>query len=188
MQVSSKKFARKVQTFLEAEDGTLPPYASTGQKVWYYAFRVICGFIFFFLIAPIIVIIPLSFNAQDFFTFTPEMLALSPEGYSLKHYKDFLTNDAWQQALANSVARFREQGITLPTFAALADPTSFDHAGRVGDADPQGPDARNLWRVHWYNSFAGSRVDVPEHVVLPPELTGVAAPMLELGTAALMFA
>ena len=32
---------------------------------------------------------------------------------------------------------------------------------RVGDADPQGADARNLWRVHWYNDLAGRRVDVP---------------------------
>ena len=27
---------------------------------------------------------------------------------------------------------------------------------RVGDADPQGADARNLWRVHWYNDLAGA--------------------------------
>ena len=60
----------------------LPPYATTGQRVWHYTFRFICGLIFFFLIAPILVIIPLSFNAQDFFTFTPEMLALDPDGYS----------------------------------------------------------------------------------------------------------
>ena len=25
----------------------------------------------------------------------------------------------------------------------------------VGDADPQGPDARNLWRNHWYNDLVG---------------------------------
>jgi putative spermidine/putrescine transport system permease protein len=81
----------------------LPPYASPAQKAWYYGFRIICGLIFFFLIAPIMVIIPLSFNAEDFFTFTPEMLSLSPEGYSLKHYRDFLTNPDWQQALRNSV-------------------------------------------------------------------------------------
>ena len=49
------------------------------------------------------VIVPLSFNAQDFFTFTPEMLALDPAGYSLKHYHDFFTNPDWQQALRNSV-------------------------------------------------------------------------------------
>ncbi|MEM9745466.1 MAG: pyridoxal-5'-phosphate-dependent protein subunit beta [Actinomycetota bacterium] len=83
-----------------------------------------------------------------------------------------------EDSLANSVDRFREQGITLPTFAQLADPSSFDHAGSVGDADPQGPDARNLWRVHWYNDLAGSRVEVPQHVVLPPELTGVESPII----------
>lgn len=81
----------------------LPPYASTGQRVWYYSFRLLCGLIFFFLIAPIIIIIPLSFNAQDFFTFTPEMLALNPEGYSLKHYEDFFTNDDWIRPLQNSL-------------------------------------------------------------------------------------
>jgi len=81
----------------------LPPYASTGQRVWFYTFRyVICGAILFFLIAPILTIIPLSFNAQDFFTFTPEMLALSPEGYSLKHYEDFFSSGDWQKALKNS--------------------------------------------------------------------------------------
>ncbi len=81
----------------------LPPYATTGQRIWFYAFRVICGLIFFFLIAPIVVVMPLSFSSQDFFTFTPEMLAFKAEGYSLKHYMDFFTNPDWQQALANSV-------------------------------------------------------------------------------------
>jgi cysteine synthase len=80
-------------------------------------------------------------------------------------------------ALDNSRRRFRERGITLPTFADLADPSGID-AGRVGDADPQGPDARNLWRNHWYNDLAGRRVDVPEHVVLPSQLTGVESPII----------
>ena len=83
-----------------------------------------------------------------------------------------------EAALSNSVDRFRERGITLPTFAQLADPSTFDHASHVGDADPQGQDARNLWRNHWYNDLAGNRVDVPDHVVLPPELTGVACPII----------
>ncbi|MDG1118783.1 MAG: ABC transporter permease [Flavimaricola sp.] len=80
-----------------------PIYATTGQRIWFYGFRVICGLIFFFLIAPIIVIIPLSFNAQDFFTFTPEMLRFDPAGYSTKHYADFFTNEAWQVPLMNSL-------------------------------------------------------------------------------------
>jgi cysteine synthase len=80
-------------------------------------------------------------------------------------------------ALANSIRRFAERGITLPTFAQLAEPSSIDQT-MVGDADPQGPDARNLWRNHWYNDVVGNRVDVPEHVVLPPELTGIASPIV----------
>ena len=81
----------------------LPPYASTGQRAWYYSFRVICGLIFFFLIAPIVIIIPLSFNAEDFFTFTKKMLSLDPEGYSLKHYRDFFGNADWTRPLQNSL-------------------------------------------------------------------------------------
>ena len=81
----------------------LPPYASTGQRLWYWGFRAICVAVLFFLIMPILVIIPLSFNAEDFFTFTKGMLALDPAAYSLKHYQDFFSNPDWQQALRNSV-------------------------------------------------------------------------------------
>jgi putative spermidine/putrescine transport system permease protein len=77
----------------------LPVYATTGQRIWHYAFRVIVGLILFYLVAPILIIIPLSFNAQDFFTFTPEMLRLDPAGYSLHHYEDFFTNPDWQGPL-----------------------------------------------------------------------------------------
>jgi cysteine synthase len=80
-------------------------------------------------------------------------------------------------ALTNSVARFGERGITLPTFAELADPAGIA-ADHVGDADPQGPDGRNLWRNHWYNDPAGNRVGVPEHVILPVSLTGVESPIV----------
>jgi putative spermidine/putrescine transport system permease protein len=81
----------------------LPPYATTGQRLWFWTFRTICVAVLFFMIMPILVIIPLSFNAQDFFTFTKGMLAFDPEAYSLKHYRDFFTNPDWQQALRNSL-------------------------------------------------------------------------------------
>ncbi|MFT6772349.1 MAG: putative spermidine/putrescine transport system permease protein [Paracoccaceae bacterium] len=81
----------------------LPTYASPAQTVWYYSFRVICGLILFFLIFPIITIIPLSFNALPYFTFTPGMLALEASAYSTEHYQDFFNNPDWQGALWNSV-------------------------------------------------------------------------------------
>lgn len=81
----------------------LPKYASTAQRIWHYTFLTICGLIFFFLIFPIIVIVPLAFNSQDFFTFTPEMLRLDPAGFSLKHFNDFFTNTDWSRPLINSL-------------------------------------------------------------------------------------
>ncbi|QQM32632.1 ABC transporter permease [Martelella lutilitoris] len=93
---------------------------TTGQRVWHYGFRVICGLIFFFLIFPILVIIPLSFNATDFFTFTPEMLSFDPAGYSFKHYQDFFTNPDWQQALRNSVMIAPAATLLATGFGTLA--------------------------------------------------------------------
>ncbi|MEG3600434.1 MAG: pyridoxal-5'-phosphate-dependent protein subunit beta [Actinomycetota bacterium] len=82
-----------------------------------------------------------------------------------------------EAALENSVRRFAERGIVLPTFAQMADPSTVDK-DLVGDADPQGADPRNLWRVHWYNDLAGNRVSVPNHIVLTKELTGVESPII----------
>ncbi|MEP0964483.1 MAG: ABC transporter permease [Roseobacter sp.] len=98
----------------------LVPYLTPGQVLWHYTFRVICGAILVFLITPIIVVMPLSFNAQDFFTFTPEMLRFDPAGYSLKHYEDFFTNSDWQGALANSVRIAPAATILSVSFGTLA--------------------------------------------------------------------
>ena len=80
----------------------LPSYASPLERVWYYFYHVLCGAIFFFLIAPIVVIIPLSFNAQPYFTFTSEMLSFDPVGYSLRWYEDILINTQWLHSMKNS--------------------------------------------------------------------------------------
>ena len=100
----------------------LHPYLTSGQVLWHYAFRVICGAIFTFLITPILVVIPLSFNAQDFFTFTPEMLRFDPAGYSLKHYQDLFSDNEWQRSFKNSliiapIATFIS--VSLGTLAAI---------------------------------------------------------------------
>ena len=98
----------------------LVPYLTPSQVFWHFAFRVLCGLIFFFLITPIVVVMPLSFNAEDFFTFTPEMLRFDPEGYSLKHYRDFFTSDDWQQALWNSVSIAPVATLLSVSFGTLA--------------------------------------------------------------------
>ena len=81
----------------------VPLYYTPGQTLWWNFFLFLSGAIFVFLITPILVVMPLSFNAEDFFTFTPEMLRLDPEGYSLKHYRDFFQTSDWQLALKNSL-------------------------------------------------------------------------------------
>ncbi|MDD9923900.1 MAG: ABC transporter permease, partial [Boseongicola sp.] len=98
----------------------LAPYLTPGQVLWHFTFRVICGAIFVFLITPILVVMPLSFNSQDFFTFTPEMLRFEAEGYSLKHYRDFLTNNDWQNALRNSVLIAPAATLLSVSFGTLA--------------------------------------------------------------------
>ncbi len=77
-----------------------------------------------------------------------------------------------------TVGRFREAGIALPTFEQLGDPGKVPQRIReeLERIDPDAPHPLNLFRVHWYNaSDRRSTVEVPEHVVLPPELTGVDA-------------
>ncbi len=81
----------------------LPLHATTGERIWHYTFLTLCVAIFLFLIIPILVIIPLSFNAQPYFTFTPEMLSFDPKGYSTKWYESFFNDSNWQQAVRNSL-------------------------------------------------------------------------------------
>ncbi|MGI9337011.1 MAG: ABC transporter permease [Gammaproteobacteria bacterium] len=79
-----------------------PSYIRGWEKAWHYALRVIGALVLFYLIFPILAIIPLSFNALPFFVFTDEMLSLDPAGYSLKWYKDFFADRNWQDAVKNS--------------------------------------------------------------------------------------
>ena len=69
----------------------LPIYASPLERAWHWTYKVLCTLIFVFLIAPILIVIPLSFNAEPYFTFTTKMLTLDPEGYSLRWYDNLLT-------------------------------------------------------------------------------------------------
>lgn len=91
----------------------LPAYTTTGERIWHYTYLLICVLIFLFLIAPILVIIPLSFNAENYFSFTKAMLSFDPDGYSLRHYDRILTHGManpdiprdsvwWKDAWANA--------------------------------------------------------------------------------------
>jgi cysteine synthase len=87
--------------------------------------------------------------------------------------------DAKRRDLAAKYAR--EKRIVLPTFSQLADVSLLPSgiSASLSGVGADQADARNLWRIHWYNSpDRTSRAALPGYIVLPPELTGVKAPIL----------
>ncbi|WP_407193106.1 ABC transporter permease [Bradyrhizobium sp. STM 3566] len=75
---------------------TASVYATPMEKGWYYLHRLLCGMVLLFLVAPILVIIPLSFNSVPFFTYPMP-------GLSLRWYEEFFLTERWQGALHNSL-------------------------------------------------------------------------------------
>ena len=67
----------------------LPSYATTTQRTYYYAYLFFCFVVFFFLIAPLVAIIPISFSKSPFMLFTEGMLAWppDPEAWSFRWYR-----------------------------------------------------------------------------------------------------
>ena len=63
----------------------------------------LCAGVFVFLIAPMLVVVPLSFNAEPYFTFTEGMLRFDSDAYSLRWYRSVVENREWRMALANSL-------------------------------------------------------------------------------------
>jgi len=93
---------------------------------------------------------------------------------------DRVVNSQVQQRNAEAL---RKAGVVLPKFSELADPSTIDESiqrdlQRVGFDEPH---PLNLFRVHWHNTRRERAfVRVPEHVVLPPSLTGVDAKIVVL--------
>ena len=103
---------------------SLPNHTPWNYRVWHYTYLFFCGLVFFFLIAPLFVVLPLSFNAEQYIHFSAKMLALDPEGFSLRWYEDMIygTKNPWGLATKNSliIAFFATIGSTLlGTVAAL---------------------------------------------------------------------
>ncbi|MDC0396187.1 ABC transporter permease [Candidatus Pelagibacter sp. Uisw_099_02] len=103
---------------------SLPSYTPWHYKIWHYTYLTICGLVFFFLIAPLFVILPLSFNAEQYIHFSAGMIALDPDAFSLRWYEDMIygTKNPWGLAAKNSIiiAFFATIGSTiLGTVAAL---------------------------------------------------------------------
>src|SRR3990167_8623245 len=84
----------------------LSPYMSPIERIWHYSLRSLCGLVLLFLILPVLVIIPLSFNSGSF-------LVYPLQGFSMRWYEDFFTSAEWMRSLTNSM-------IVAPAATALA--------------------------------------------------------------------
>jgi len=82
--------------------GPAPLYFSPSHRLSVYALRAVAAAVIVFLLLPVVIVIPLSFNAQPFFTFTEGMLTLDPEAFSLRWYRAMLDDPNWLLAIRNS--------------------------------------------------------------------------------------
>ncbi len=136
----------------------LPTYATPLERIWHYTYIVICTLIFVFLIAPILIVIPLSFNAEPYFTFTEKMLSFDPAGYSMRWYDELLTMGmqtpeaardgawyaaAWEQSTWIKAAKNR----VIIGFWATILATSLGTLAALGLARPEMPYRRAIMAI-----------------------------------------
>ncbi|MBD3764950.1 MAG: ABC transporter permease [Rhodobacterales bacterium] len=136
----------------------LPAHASPLERLWRRVFHLLCALILLFLIAPILIVIPLSFNAEPFFTFTEKMLALDPTGYSLRWYDLLMTfgmfapdapRDAawWADMWANSTwLRAAKNSIIIGVFSTLL-ATFLGTLAALGLSRPEMPFRRAVMAI-----------------------------------------
>jgi putative spermidine/putrescine transport system permease protein len=92
-----------------------PTYATLPEKTVHYGTLVFTGLVLLFLISPVLAIVPLSFNAEPYFSYPMP-------GLSLQWYRDFFGNARWRDALILSfelAACVTVLATTLGTVAAL---------------------------------------------------------------------
>ncbi len=136
----------------------LPKHASPLERIWHYTYLVICGLIFLFLIAPILIVIPLSFNAEPYFTFTQKMLSFDPTGYSTRWYDMLLTfgmanadaprdaswwSDAWNNA---AWVRAAKNSLIIGFFSTIL-ATALGTLAALGLSRPEMPYRRAIMAV-----------------------------------------
>ena len=97
-----------------------PEYYSFWHYSGHYALRVVAFLVLVFLMLPILVIMPLSFNSQPFFTFTEGMLSLDPDAYSLRWYQEILDDQKWRLAIRNSFVVGIAAALIATTLGTLA--------------------------------------------------------------------
>ena len=119
----------------------LPVYATPLQRLWHYIYLTICALVLFFLVMPLIAVIPISFSSSPFLQFTSQMLEFEPEAYSLRWYKMLIGDcsdpgittvctDRWVRGAQNSffigiIATFLATTLGTVSYTHLTLPTIY---------------------------------------------------------------
>jgi putative spermidine/putrescine transport system permease protein len=74
----------------------LPPYTTLPERTWHYLLRILCGLILLYLALPLLAVIPLSFNAEPYFSYPMP-------GFSMRWYKAVFASESWRHAAMNSL-------------------------------------------------------------------------------------
>lgn len=94
-----------------------PLYATLADKLGWWAVRALCVAVLAFLLAPILVMVPLSFSESSF-------LAYPIHGWSLKWYQNLFGSPEWARATRNSFIVAPAATLIATVLAALA---GFNH-------------------------------------------------------------
>jgi len=79
-----------------------PLYYGAWHKFGARVIQLVSWLALLFLILPILAIVPLSFNAEPFFSFTEGMLTFQADAYSLRWYRAVFTDAGWMLSIKNS--------------------------------------------------------------------------------------
>lgn len=90
-----------------------PPYVGLGGKIGHYALLVFCIGALVFLMAPVLVVVPLAFNAEPYFTYPIH-------DWSLKWFREFFTDEVWQISVKNSFVIAISATVIATTLGTLA--------------------------------------------------------------------
>lgn len=91
----------------------LSPYKSPVEHAWFWTHRTLCALVLLFLILPVLVIVPLSFNSGSF-------LVYPLQGFSLRWYEDFFSSAEWMRSLKNSLIVAPAATVLAMIFGTLA--------------------------------------------------------------------
>jgi putative spermidine/putrescine transport system permease protein len=91
----------------------LPLYTTPLQRLGHWALLIGCGAIILFLIAPVLVVMPLAFNQDPYFNFPIR-------NWSLRWFEDLFGNPVWLHAIGNSMVTAICATLLATTLGTLA--------------------------------------------------------------------